>query len=370
MSFSVTPILHSEVNKRGLKKILIRVIYNRTKIYQTTDFAVTKDQFEDGRVVNHPEAAKINKVLKKEVHRLEGVVISFVDQFKDKGVGHLKGMIKGKPDVTTFKQFCEQFIKESGANFSKATIANYNVLIEKVEEYKPGIRLSDIDFNFMVQFEASLRAAGKKNNTVVKNMQTLISLLNKARLAGMTDKGAWGEYKKPKYIQGIPTWLTEEEINRFAAVTFALGDGERKQAGYYYLLCCYAGYRIGTAKKFDYSKAVQDNRIFIRATKNNRIVSMPVHTRLAQVLEYCKETPFSLSEQRARDHVKEICKLAGIPKDLIFHSSRHSFAMLLMAKGFTIDEVAELIGDTPLVATVYARIHNDLLDKKIMDKLG
>ena len=78
----------------------------------------------------------------------------------------------------------------------------------------------------------------------------------------------------------------------------------------------------------------------------------------------------SLCEPLIRLYVKSLAADAGINKDVIFHSSRHTFAMLLMSNGFTIDEASELLGDTPLVAKVYARIHNEQLDKKIIEKLG
>ncbi len=370
MSYSVTPILHSESNKKGFYKIQIRIIYDRHKIYKSTKFSVSKNQFALGKVRDHPDASLINQILKKDVNEIERKIISFIDKHSSRGIAYLKDAIKDRLQSDTFSAFVEGFVEKYKSNFSKGTIAQYNVVAGKLESFRPSIRVSDIDYSLMCEFEASLRNAKKGNNTVVKNMQTLISLMNKAHKAGVIEKGSWGNYKKPKYIQNVPTWLIEEEINKFASIVFALGAGEKKQSGYYYLLCCYTGYRIGTAKKFDYNKSVTGSRIIIRATKNNRIVSMPIHSRLLQILEYCKVNPFSLSEQRARDHVKDICKLAGINKDLIFHSSRHSFAMLLMANGFTIDEVSELIGDSPLVAKVYARIHNDLLDKKIMEKLG
>ncbi|MGN6438526.1 MAG: tyrosine-type recombinase/integrase [Agriterribacter sp.] len=327
------------------------------------------NQLEKGKVKDHPEAATINKVLKRDKNIIEAKIISFIDRHQKKGVGYLRDMIKGVSSGS-FLDFVTSYTDKNNGSYSKETIKNYKSLANKVERFKPGIKTSDINFAFMRDFEASIRAENKGNNTIVKNIQTLKSLLNKAAALGHIDEGDWEKYRKPKYIQKVPTWLTEDELNKFAALVFALGDGERKQAGYYYLLCCYTGYRIGTAKKFDYITSVVDGKIFIRSTKNHRIVSIPVHTRLSNVLNYCKDNPFKLSEPKAREHVKKICEDAGIAKDLIFHSSRHTFAMLLMAKEFTVDEVAELIGDTPLVTKVYARIHNDILSKKIMEKLG
>jgi len=36
--------------------------------------------------------------------------------------------------------------------------------------------------------------------------------------------------------------------------------------------------------------------------------------------------------------------MAGIKSDVKVHSGRHSFAMLMISKGLSIDEVAELLG--------------------------
>jgi len=349
---------------------MIRLIYDRSKIYHQTQFSVQKHQFDKGKIVDHHEANKINKILRRDIIEIEKKVIDYIDFHSSKGIEYLKEKIKGINDSESFESFVTSFIEKYGRNFSKGTVTIYKQLSKKLQKFRPRLKIGDIDYNFMSAFEASLRTDEKANNTVVKNMQTFISLMNKAHKLDLIEKGSWGKYKKPKYIQTVPTWLTEDEIKRFAALVYALGEGEKKQAGFYYLLCCYTGYRLGTAKQFDYSKSVTNGKIFIRSTKNHNIVSIPIHTRLGEVLEYCKDHPFTLSEQKTREHVKTICWDAGIKKDLIFHSSRHSFGMLLMANGFTIDEVAELIGDSELVAKVYARVHNDLLDKKIMEKLG
>jgi len=109
--------------------------------------------------------------------------------------------------------------------------------------------------------------------------------------------------------------------------------------------------------------------VILQAKKNKKIVSIPIHTRLKNVLEFVKDNPFSLSEEKTREFAKEISKLAGIKKHVKFHTSRHSFAMLLMKKGFSIDETSHLLGDTVAVARIYARIHNESLNKKVLEWL-
>jgi integrase len=145
--------------------------------------------------------------------------------------------------------------------------------------------------------------------------------------------------------------------------------------GYYFLLSCLAGYRIGDLMRFDYNKSVHangmhGNNLVLRAKKNGEVVSIDIYFKLEMVLEQIKDHKLQISETHFRKYLKGIISLCGIKKDVTPHSGRHSFAMMLMNKGFTIDEVAELLGDSELIAKVYARITNEQLNKKVKERLN
>jgi site-specific recombinase XerD len=86
-------------------------------------------------------------------------------------------------------------------------------------------------------------------------------------------------------------------------------------------------------------------------------------------LRYIKTHPCTLSEQHIREHIKELCNWCGIKKHIKFHSGRHSWGMLLMDKGFSLEETAATLGDTLDVAKIYARISNEQLSRKINERL-
>jgi site-specific recombinase XerD len=201
-------------------------------------------------------------------------------------------------------------------------------------------------------------------------MSIFKAILNRAATEDLIDLKQFANYKIPKYEQKLIEYLTEEEIREFTKIVDTIKRDSYKLAGNYFLLSCYTGYRISDAKRFDYGHMVQNDMLVLQTQKNNNIVSIPIHTRLKNVLEFVKQYPLKLSEQKTREYVKEVCKLAGIKKHVKFHTSRHSFAMLLMKNGFTIDETAHLLGDSIDVARIYAKIHNETLNKKIMEKLG
>lgn len=379
MSYSITPILHTREVEKGLRKVQLRIIYNRKKYYATVDLRLREGQLEEGEIVNHPNAKKLNDNLNTKRIQIESRILDLIRDGKDTD-DNIKMAVSGKTPSIKLIDVLNKVVKHYNGRISANTIHNYRVSVKKMLEFKPGISVQECTSEMLGRFEQWMRLekeivekveVDKYNiNTISKYMQMLKSVLNKAHNLGVIKKEIYDSYKRPRAQYTVPVWLTIPEIDKFAKFLEGVEDDNAKQAGYYFLLSCYAGYRISDAKAFDYKKAYSNGRLVVRADKNKRIVSIPVFEKLERVLQYCKNNSLQLSEQKTRKHVKTISRLAGIKKDVKFHSARHSFAMMLMAKGFTIDEAAELLGDTPLVTKVYARVHNDLLDKKILEKLG
>lgn len=358
--YSIAAILHSRPDKNGLHKIQIRIIYQRKKSYLKTKFKVKQSQF-DVQVINHPNATYINESIKGEIEKIEKRLI--VSGFND-----VKTVVKKiESEAPTVYKFIESIVDLKSDKLAKGTLAHITSIGNKIPE---DLQFTDVNNKWLERFEASLWKKKLDGNTVHANMKRLKSLLKLARKDGLIAREQYEDYQVPKYKQKLVEYLTEEEIQSFQKLTFSLGESGIKRAGYYFLLSCYTGYRISDAKRFDFENMVQGDKIVLRTAKNKEVVAIPIHSRLQVVLDYIKENSLDLSEHHVRAYVKSICRLAGIKKHIKFHSSRHSFAMLLMANGFTIDEVGELIGDSELITKVYAKVHNESLSKKIKDRLG
>ncbi len=348
MSYSIVPIIHPRPDKRGLHKIQIRIIQDRKKSYEKTEFKVKQNQF-DVWVINHPTARFINDKLKKQIEAIE------------------QRLIIGWKEMPTVQNFILSIKDLYKGKLSEGSVKHYHSIANKI---KPDLSFTDISVKWMEDFEAALRKTDLQGNSINANMKRLKSVFSKAKKEGYILENQFKDYKVPRYEQKLVAYLTEDEIQSVHSLVAALGKGGMKTGGYYFLLSCYAGYRLSDAKKFDYSAMVHKDKIILRTAKNKAIVSIPVHSRLKKVLEFVKDNPLKLSEHHIRKYVKEVVSLAGIKKKVNYHTSRHSFAMLLMANGFTKDDVAELIGDSELIAKVYAKVHSPSLHKKIMDKLG
>lgn len=348
--YSISTILHPRVDKKGRQKIQIMVIYKRCRVYLKTDF----------RVPAGLQNPKINAIVKKQMSQAEDKLIDAIGNgLTAEG---FKTLFKGSEKKVYLSDFFSHL--QESLNLSPGRMRHYKVVAQKVG---PHVTFSDISVKWLLAFQKSLSHLDQ--NTVNSQMKLLKSVLNKASAEGYINKEKFEAYKPPPYKQKLVDYLTEKEIFAFEKIVKAINDKSKKTAGYYFLLSCYTGWRISDAKRFDKSMITGDN-VVLRAKKNGRIVSMPIVTRMKEIIKYVTKNPFNLSEERVRIFVKQIARDAGIEKRIKYHTSRHSYAMLLRSNGFDRETIAEKIGDSPLIAGVYDVIENEPLNKKIRERLG
>ena len=56
-----------------------------------------------------------------------------------------------------------------------------------------------------------------------------------------------------------------------------------------------------------------------------------------------------VSNQKANKNLKILARMASIPKNLHFHMSKHTYVTQLMARGFTLIQIAKHVGTTSSV---------------------
>lgn len=361
--------LRNEADSKGLHQVRIRVIYNRAVIRVPVKLKVKPENFDNGEITGMGKLTKAyNNVIHSKVNEIEAILLKAFAE--DAPASKVKEQLTGEPATyLSLRSFVDKLIKDNQGKLSKGRLKHYNSVCNKIEGYFKNVKLSDIDDAWMTKYENKLREKGNGQNTINTNMKIIIAILHAAEKKELI-KYPLKAYKKPAYIQNIPEYLTEAEIEAFKKATDGCSNITMKTAGYYYLLGYYTGFRISDLQAFKYAERVKEDNILLRAKKNGQIVSIPLYGKLKEVLEVVKSLPFDMSEQAMREHVKTIAGIAGIKRKVKVHSSRHGFCVMLMQKGFTIDEVSELIGDSKDVARVYARVTNMQLSQRIKDKLN
>lgn len=349
-------------NKDKVCKIYIRVRVDGKEFRIPTKVKVSPKQFNGVEVIRHNLKNDHNEILRQEKLRVEEIII--------------KAAARGIPPV--FISDKSERIQDFAKKFTDA-IKNAETKKSRKSAYKKlaNSELANITDGYLPAHERKLFSEGLDHNTVHYNMVRVKTLLYAAIKKGLIESPfviqAIHNYSPPKLIDKIPEYLTVDEMNSFMNVTRNLGNENKKTSGYYFMLSCLTGYRLSDLTSFDHDKRLKAGMITLRASKNNKIVSIPVYKLLSEVLEYCKDHALKITEQQFRLKVKEIASDIGIDgnrRNIKVHTGRHTFAMMLIDKGFSIDEVSEMLGDSRDVARIYARINNKHLAKKIIERMN
>lgn len=342
-------------------RIYLRISFGQ-EVKLGTPVRVLQHQWKKNKVVDHPEATRLNLILSNFKNEKESLII--------------KTLANGRrvtPDLfkmadNSLHAFALAHIDLNKGKFSGGRIRHLESAATLLEEFRPKARIEDVDLQFLQEFEKYARD-GREQSTVRSKMNMVLSFLNAAARKGLADASKWSGYKRPADKPKIPVYLLETEVKALKKLLDGMPDNNTKIVGYYFLLSCYAGYRISDLETFDYEERIQGDLIVLRAGKNGEIISIPIYPALKQVLKYVKKHKFPMSQPKAREALTAVRKMAGIKKEIHFHSGRHTFAMYLLSKGLTLDEVAQLLGDSKEVAKVYGRIINTQLHKSVLDKL-
>jgi integrase len=334
MSYSIKAILLPYVGEHG-RKLVIQVIYKRKRIMIGTPYRLRSEDWDGKQVVQGRQKVSKNNHITEIRNQVEEKLIQAIKTGKSFDLGEV---VKGKKESPTFAGFIRSYAEDFRGKVDRTTYDMYKLLADELEAYSR-IQLDHIDTIFLLNLE---RMVSRKvaHNTVHKKMKNYKKFLYEAQRRGLIRLDQFENYKSPEYQQKIPEYLGRDEIQAFKEVADGLSDRIRV-AGYYFLLSCFAGYRISDCKRFNYSERVRGGKIILKAKKNGEIVSIPIFPELKVILEYLKDKPLDLSEPIIRDYCYGIAKAAGISRKITYHTSRHSFAMMLLDHDFSIEEVAE-----------------------------
>ena len=74
------------------------------------------------------------------------------------------------------------------------------------------------------------------------------------------------------------------------------------------------------------------------------------------------------SNQKTSEYLKEIAVVCGIDKNITFHIARHSFAVMFLSCGGTMESLSRILGHTNMKTTqIYAKITDDKILSEMKD---
>jgi integrase len=289
--------------------------------------------------------------------------------------GFEKGSSAG--DVDFFDYF-EYVMTMCGQKKTKTTRI-WSTCLNHLRQYHPrDIPVSMVDRDFITGFKHYLdkvEACNKQKKPLSDNTKNIYlskvtAALNTAVKEGVIASNPSSSVSKYKAYTNEKVYLTTEEIGRLIH-TRMTNDVLRRA----FLFACFTGLRFIDVKRLKWGNVG-------KAGDFTRIVFKQKKTGGQEYLDICVQAEEYLGKRMPKDvevfhglnysvHLTEAlrkwAKDAGIDKPITFHSSRHSFAIMMLNLDTDIYTVSKLLGHANLASTqIYARI----VDKKKQEAIS
>jgi integrase len=364
--YSIKAKLHPYKNEEKLQRVIIQVIVNRIKITKKTKIAVKQSQFKKDKVTDHPLADKYNYELIKERREIENILF---DAFRNQETftkAELTNLIHKKgQDSKLLADIMQKVLDDYSQKLSKARQRQYEVMIRKVSLYKSNTAIDEVNGPWLLKFENYLRESKISNSTIRANMNVIKTIVRK-----YNPKVDFTGYANVSFSYKQVEFLLDSEIELFKKALDNFDNKYILYSGHLFLFCCYCGFRIADAMKFN-ADMIKEDELVLYAAKNKKPCRIPLYKPLETEIEYLLNNPLKLTEKTIRESVHLITKLAGINKHVKFHVSRHTFISRSLNKGMDVFKVADMAGDTvTTILKTYAHVDRGNLKKEVKDRLG
>lgn len=399
-----------EVQRRASKKgtfpIFIRITKDREhrRIKTSIELKRLSDwnpKAKDNKHIrpSEPHHEAWNDVLDKEINDAREVY----REDKSASIASIQKAIQNKEVSESFLQYAKDKVEEDKSKEALGTYRQYASLINKLEAFMASERMDDISFNdvnlaFLNKFESYLgrsesqRYDGRKlhKNTIAGNLKRLRKIIRQALKEGLipVQNNPFINFSI-KEIRTKKDKLTEEEVDAIISLDLPEGSVMWHTRNAFLFSFYNAGMRAGDVLQLRW-KNVEAGRLNYQMGKNHKVRDNQLVVGAVAILDYynvegVKESDFvfpfldsqaewarasykgveTLDDELKKalfNHVasrnvilnrnlKKIAKLAGIEKEISFHTARHTFANMAMKEGLSASKIQGLLAHSSVKTT-------------------
>ncbi|PWK77275.1 site-specific recombinase XerD [Mucilaginibacter oryzae] len=395
-SFGVHFTIKKEKAKDGVTNVYAAVVINKEKVLFALKHYVKVDNWDKGRgglKVKVPEAKETNAYLEQ----VKFTITTYYQQLQIAGkevtAQLLKAMFLGEQTEEThsLSSLMDYHNEVASAALTWSTLKHYAVTRRYLEKFlrekrnTTDIRINDIDYKFIIDFETFLRNHQPKdhqkplnNNGVMKHLIRLRKMTTLALKLTWINKDPFKNYKF-RYKKVETAFLTNAELTAINDHEF--GAESLNMIKDFFFFACYTGLSFVDLMNLSPNNVVtgEDSGKWLKLfrQKSNEPTNIPLLEPALKIMAKYTDNPRALaggtvfpniSNQKVNSYLKEIAKMVGVKKKLTFGVARHTFATTItLSNNVPIETVSKMMGHTKIATTqIYARV----LLKKISEDMN
>jgi integrase len=180
----------------GTHPIVIQVIHNRRRKIFYLGYSAKKNQWDkdNNRIKsNHPEHKIIKSRIKNSMRHMNNIIADFENKHKPFNLEDIEKKFKLNVSTEEFDGYVDELIKKFK---SEDKIGNARVYLYTKKAFNSflnnrSIKLDEIDYKRIKDFESYLYRKGNKINSVSVHLRTLRAIINKAIKDGLIEETSY-----------------------------------------------------------------------------------------------------------------------------------------------------------------------------------
>ena len=357
IDYNITLNRNGYVNRKGTREVVIELYQLGSRATINTHIRVTTPELKYGRFQECcPLRVEYTRILDEMVKELTRIEMEIICSHRECTPRKLREAWKNNLSRSALlSDFTESVIGPSSRK--ENTKASYRTLVKGLEEFVPGLRIKDINYDFLerwVNWQRDVKTM--KPNTIIGRLKALRCLMNEAikRDVLTVDEDPFKAYTIGE-MKAKKEYLTEHELRRLERVECA--DGRHGHVRDAFLFCCYTGLRWSDFTSLR-STQLRNGVLTVDQLKTGHIVRIPLSDifggrAMAIIYRYPSLEAFADVGHNSQCNriIRDVAAAAGIRKHIHWHLSRHTCGTLLNQRGLRMQEIQHVLGHQRLETT-------------------
>lgn len=338
----------------------------------------------------------LNQYLNDQMAKAETILNDFAKRLKPITKENFERTFFRKANNQSFYEYCDYQLNVARKNsLATETRKSYTLIIKKLDRYRPGLKMEEIDHKFLTLYCDWMRKPRKEGGcenderTIANNLKVLRTMIRLAirnedfpvefyPFSNFPISNAGSELTSRDFLEPEEIMMLEGLMRNYIPPSNAnpkrvnkaewkkrLEDKQMNPGEYqtlrYFLFACYTGLRYKDVLNLDVQEHIRQKWVINPLTKERRQryyidiqemhktskpLIVPLIDKAVALLNMdAKGKAFPvISNQKTNQHLKYIARIAGIEKVLSFHVARHSFATTCFTYGIPDRVGQELLG--------------------------
>jgi integrase/recombinase XerD len=340
--------------------VQIEILFERKRKWLSTGVRLYSDQWsEKTKVKNTVQSLDLNERLDTQMRNINEFINGLVKNKEPFSFDKLEHFLKYSQTKEGFIDFIKRRVGER-TDLRQGTLNTHASLITSLEEFGRIVYFTDVTTANIMHYDNFLHGKYNKQTTIHGYHKRLKRYINEAIKYDLLKDNPYNKLKFERGKSEGIKYLTLEQIKQIQGLKTASESIERVRD--LFVFQCFTGLSYADLFNFDFSGVIKKgNKFFIRDVRvktEEEYFLMLLKPAMEILQKYDFKLPV-ISNYQYNLRLKVVQELARIKQNLHSHMARHSFAVMALNMGVSIENLAKMMGHTDIKTTqIYAKVLN------------